>query len=409
MGMDVRPQGLPAGLTELAPGPQLASVLAGIDRSRVGADELHDLCQARLRLLAHVQAQLLADVWETGRATRKPAGSLGRAEDVDEFSGDELAWTLAWSRSYTHSQLLLAQQLFSRLPAVYAALLAGRIDVVKAEAFIGVLYDLDDEAARRVADRLLDRADRWTLSDLRERLRYHAGRADPTAAKKRYQRKVANRDVRAHADPDGTACLAGSNLPPDQALAAQNRVARLARAARATGDPRTLAQLRADALLALLAGVPFQTTPPTTPLTAEADALHPARADDDDDDDDGASDARRSGPAADADSRSQTGNRGDGEDGRIGVGAFGEDIDPAHADSWFETWNTETGRDTGNTTEAGNTAEARRATPRRRATPIPGLKPGTPPSPMPGTDAPAAGCSPSSAAAWSTSRSNCRH
>ena len=115
---------------------------------------------------------------------------------------------------------------------------AGRIDFVKAEAFTELVYDLDDETTRRVADRLLDRADRWTLADLRERLRYHAGRADPNQAKKRYQRKVADRDVRAHADPDGTACLAGSNLPPDQALAAQNRVARLARTARAGGDPR---------------------------------------------------------------------------------------------------------------------------------------------------------------------------
>ena len=225
---------------------------------------------------------------------------------IDEFSGDELAWTLAWSRSYTHSQLLVAQQLFTRLPAVYAAFLAGRIDFVKAEAFISVLYDLDDETARKVADRLLDRADRWTLADLRERLRYHGDRADPAEAKKRYQRKVADRDVRAHADPDGTACLAGSNLPPDQALAAHNRVARLARTARAAGDPRTLAQLRADAFLALLAGIPFQSIPPTTPLTAEADALHPAHANEDDD---GASDARRRGPTADPDSRSETGNR----------------------------------------------------------------------------------------------------
>jgi len=54
MGMDVS-RGLPVGLAELAPGPELAAVLASVDRSRVGADELHDLCQARQRLLAHVQ------------------------------------------------------------------------------------------------------------------------------------------------------------------------------------------------------------------------------------------------------------------------------------------------------------------------------------------------------------------
>ena len=65
--MDER-RGLPAGLDSLAPGPELAAVLARVDRSGVGACDLHDLLQARVRLLAHVQAQLLADVWEAARS-----------------------------------------------------------------------------------------------------------------------------------------------------------------------------------------------------------------------------------------------------------------------------------------------------------------------------------------------------
>ena len=149
--------------------------------------------------------------------------------------------------------------------------------------------------------------------------------------------------MRAHADPDGTACLAGSNLPPDQALAAHDRVARLARAARAAGDPRTLAQLRADAFLALLAGIPFHTIPPTTPAhrRGRRDSTPPTPTNDDD----GASDARRPGPTADPFPGLKPGTAADDSDegSPIGVATFGDDIDPAHTDSWFETRNTDTG------------------------------------------------------------------
>jgi Domain of unknown function (DUF222) len=89
---------------------------------------------------------------------------------------------------------------------------------------------------------------------LRERLRYHVLKADPTQAKARHQHAVADRRVYHQPYNDGTAELGGVNLPPDRAAAAFNRLDRLAIAARSAGDPRTLTQLRADAMLDLLAG-----------------------------------------------------------------------------------------------------------------------------------------------------------
>ncbi len=80
---------------------------------------------------------------------------------------------------------------------------------------------------------------------------------------------------------DGVASLGGSNLAPQQAMAAYDRVDRIARAARSAGDPRTLAQLRADVFTAVLAGNPFHTIPPTDPLTQQADAEYPAQPDPD--------------------------------------------------------------------------------------------------------------------------------
>ena len=66
-------------------------------------------------------------------------------------------------------------------------------------------------------------------------------------------------------------------------MAGYDRLDRIARAARSAGDPRTLAQLRADVFTAVLAGNPFHTMPPTDPLTQQADAEHPAQADPDND------------------------------------------------------------------------------------------------------------------------------
>ena len=215
---------MPAGLDSLPAGPELAAVLATVDRSRVGACDLHDLLQARVRLLAHVQAQLLADVWEAARSVGQPAESLARSGEVTEFSGDEVAWTLHWSRSYAFGQVLLGRVLLGKLPMVFEAMLAGRIDGAKAGAFADALSGLDDETARAVAARLLDKAGESTLTQLREKLRYHVDRADPEAARRRYQKKVADRQVWLRDDVDGVASLGGSNLPPHQAMAAYDRV-----------------------------------------------------------------------------------------------------------------------------------------------------------------------------------------
>jgi len=324
----------------MAPGPELAALLATIDRSAVAAEDLHDLLAARFRLLAHVQGQLLADVWETARTLGQPAGSLSRTDEVTEHSGTEIGWTLAWTESYAFAQVLLGQALLCRLPAVWAAMLAGRIDGAKANAFVDALADLDEQTARAVADRLLDRADRWTLAQLRDRLRYHVERANPADAKDRYQRRVVDRDVSVRPGMHGTACLSGYNLPTDKALAAYDRLDRLARAAKSAGDTRNLAQLRADAHLDLLAGTPFQLSPSIDPITAEADARHPRDPDDD------------------PDSRSETGDREADTTGEepIGCGVFG-DADVPEADSRFETGNrdaVDTQRDGGAAVVAGD-------------------------------------------------------
>jgi hypothetical protein len=265
-------QHLPDDLAHLPAGPVLAAALATIDVSRCTSADLYIVCGAQARQVAHEQARLLAAMLETAYAVYDGDDeSLSRQRELGEFSGDQLAFSLTWSRGGVQGHLLTAQALIEHLPMVYEALLAGRIDLVRARAFADGLAGLDRDSARAIATRLIGKAETWTAPILRERLRYHVLRADPSLAKKRYEQTVADRGVYCGPSLEGTASLGGYHLPPDRAAAAYNRLDRLARAARADGDTRNLAQLRADAMLDLLSGLPFRLHPKTDPITMAAD------------------------------------------------------------------------------------------------------------------------------------------
>src|SRR5258705_3086402 len=169
------------------------------------------------------------------------------------------------------SYLLLAQDIIERVPAVFAALQDGRIDLPRAEAFSDALLGLSDDKARKIVDQLMAKAEQWTPAILRERLRYHVLKADPSLARERYQQSVSDRRAYLQQYSNGTAELGATDLPPDKAAAAFNRVDRMARAAKSSGDVRNLSQLRADAILDLLSGRPFVRNPSLDNVTAQAD------------------------------------------------------------------------------------------------------------------------------------------
>jgi hypothetical protein len=79
----------------MAPGPELAAMLATVDRAVVAAEDLHDLLAARFRLLAHVQGQLLDDVWETARSLGQ-----GACRNTLQRIGFSTRWTTPNGRSY---------------------------------------------------------------------------------------------------------------------------------------------------------------------------------------------------------------------------------------------------------------------------------------------------------------------
>ena len=243
---------LPDELDVMPPGPELAVVLAGIDRSRCGGDDLVTLLQARARQIAHDQAQLLADVVEMAHC---PTAGVARAKHPDEFAELELACALTWTPNAAGKQLWFAMDLLKRLPTVHEAMLVGWIDQPKAWIFSDVLMPVEDDGhAQRIADLVLPDARELTTAEIARKLRKLIAQMDPEAAKRRAEKSKEGRRVESGADAAGTAWVNAFGLPIERTAAAMERLDALARANRNTGDQRTMDQLRADTFLDLLEG-----------------------------------------------------------------------------------------------------------------------------------------------------------
>ena len=260
---------LPEGLASTPPGPVLGSALASMDPSRYESVDLFGMVALQAKQVAFEQSRLLAMMLEAAyayggdvalakaavaKATVAKAtspdglpdadgGGVGvpaRVRELDEFSADQLAFSLVWSRVTAQAHLFTAKDLIERLPVVYAALRAGRIDLPRARVFSDGLACLDDVKAQEIAALLIEKAEELTPGQLREKVHYRVIKADPSLVRKRYDRCVTDRSLYNQPYADGTSHLSAVNLPPDKAAAAYSRVDRIARAAKSSGDVRTL-------------------------------------------------------------------------------------------------------------------------------------------------------------------------
>jgi hypothetical protein len=87
---------IPEGLAEMAPGPELGVLLAGIDiHALVGADAV-EVLRARARQLSHDQARLLATMVEVGLCDPDAGvGEVARLSQAPPYAADEIRAALA--------------------------------------------------------------------------------------------------------------------------------------------------------------------------------------------------------------------------------------------------------------------------------------------------------------------------
>jgi hypothetical protein len=239
MALDVLP-----GCAQLA----VAADAAADDDSFAGVSEgeLVGMMCAWDRVEAHAVGRKLAVIAELAR--RNPA-----PEDA-EFTADEIASALGESRARADSLTGLAQGLETHLPGTKAALLDGTISRYKAEIIAAATGLLDEAEARAAEDKVLDRAARLPPGGLRAAIARAVIEVAPEKAKERRQTAAKFARVERWREDSGNAALAGRELPPDEVLAADERISWWAGELRKAGLDGGIDAIRARALLDLLLG-----------------------------------------------------------------------------------------------------------------------------------------------------------
>ena len=167
---------------------------------------------------------------------------------------DQVAYALGESRARADSLIGMAQALPARLPGTAAGLEDGTISRYKAEIIAGATALLEDEEARAAEAEVLDRAARLTPAGLRAAIARAVIKAAPEKAKERRETAARNARVERWLQDTGNAALMGCELPPAEALAADEQITARAKELRAAGLEGDMDQLRARAFLDLLLG-----------------------------------------------------------------------------------------------------------------------------------------------------------
>ena len=247
---DVR-SGRTAELDALPPGVELVAALERMSPAALTGDGLAAYLRGCARAQSRGAARLLDAMHHLGRAQ---AQGCERLAAVDEFSGDEVAAVLGWSRTMASRKLDLAEDLADRLPAVGEALWEGWLDEPKASRFCEWTRDLADDHARHVCQVVLPEAPELPVGELIRRIEQTAAALDPEWAARRARRAEKNARVILSPNPTGTATFSVCDLAAPTGLAMRDRVDALAAAVRGLGVLTPVGTLRAEVAARLLDG-----------------------------------------------------------------------------------------------------------------------------------------------------------
>jgi hypothetical protein len=225
-----------------------ADAAAGEEDGFAGASEgeLVGIVCAWERVESHAAARKLAAVAELARRNPRP-------EDA-EFTADEIANALGESRSRAYDLMDTADHLRTRLPGTRAALLDGTINVYKARLIAAATALLDPAEAAAAEQKVLDRAASLTPGGLRPAIARAVMEVAPEKARRRREQAAKDARVERWIEDSGNAALMGCELPPDEVLAADQRITAWAKELKRAGLDGGMDVLRARAYLDLLLG-----------------------------------------------------------------------------------------------------------------------------------------------------------
>lgn len=225
-----------AGLVaeHLAVGPGLAGWLASAPAADLKDRALPGVAASWRRLASWAQAGELAVIAQiasraASRDDKIAVAETGRPAQIPADASSEVALALAMSQNCASWWTDLGVTLAWRLTATGAALSAGEIDLPRARLIVEATGLVDDDAARAIEARILPNAGCQTTGQLRTALRRAVIAADPEGAERRRAETERRARVSLYPDEEGTATLAGQNLPGTRAAAAMARISALAR------------------------------------------------------------------------------------------------------------------------------------------------------------------------------------
>src|SRR5699024_8565669 len=200
--------------------------------------------------LTTLREQEVAIARAQGERTRMLA-SLALADSDNESLPEELAPELGCSPATARHKLEQASELCERLPATVESLCAGKIDWAKAVAMADITRPLSRAQSAEVEEWTLQRAADKPYAAFTACARRQVHRVDPGGAGERARTRRTDRRVWLRPLDEGTSEL-GLQLPAELAIGAWQRVESLVRQARAAGDTRSIAMVRADVAADLL-------------------------------------------------------------------------------------------------------------------------------------------------------------
>jgi hypothetical protein len=113
---------------------------------------------------------------------------------------------------------------------------------------------LADEHAHKLCRELVGQAPSLLVGQLIDRIKRLAIALDPEWAERQYEEALKDRRVESWQSPNGTANVAGRDLPAERAQAGSDRIDTLARSVKSAGDSRVMDAIRADLFLGMLDG-----------------------------------------------------------------------------------------------------------------------------------------------------------
>ena len=208
------------------------------------------------RIEAHAAARKHAAVAEFIRRRPEPGcapeGAARMPASWDEFTVTELAAVLGESRGTAEDLLDLAHDLEVKLPGTRAAFRDGTLRASKVEIIARAAAVLDPAEARAAEAMVLGRAGRLTPGGLRAAIARAVMEVAPEKARKRREQAAKDARVLRWEEDSGNAALTGRELPPAEALAADQRITAWARELKKAGLDGSMDELRARAYLDIL-------------------------------------------------------------------------------------------------------------------------------------------------------------